>query len=224
MIPILYEDSHLIVVEKPPGIPVQSDPSGDPNLLEELKKQINHPLWLVHRLDRPVGGLILYAKSKESCARLSSAWQAKKIQKSYTAVVCGTPKEKQAECRHYIRKCKTINRSKIEASRVAYAKRAILQYRVIEEITSEEFGPLALLQIDLETGRHHQIRVQLSHIGLPIWGDTKYNKTFTKRKAWSQIALWSTKLAFDHPFTNKPISISLVPSVEPYNRFKECQQ
>jgi len=221
MIPIHYEDKHLIIVEKTPGMPVQSDPSGDPDLLSELKKQINHPLWLVHRLDRPVGGLIVYAKTKEACARLSAAWQQKKINKSYTTVVCGIPEASQAELSHYIRKCKTINRSKIEPKRVAYAKRAVLRYQVLETAESEEFGPLALLRIDLETGRHHQIRVQLSHIGLPIWGDTKYNKTFTKRKTWSQIALWSTSLVFSHPFTDEEIAVSLFPKVEPFCQFKE---
>ena len=223
MNPIHYEDQHLIIVEKAPGMPVQSDPSGDPDLLSELKKQINHPLWLVHRLDRPVGGLIVYAKSKEACALLSEAWQKKKIQKSYTTVVCGIPESDQAELSHYIRKCKTINRSKIEPKRVAYAKRAVLRYQVLEKTIDDEFGSLALLRVDLETGRHHQIRVQLSHIGLPIWGDTKYNKTFTKRKVWSQIALWSTQLAFEHPFTGEQVAVSILPKVEPFNRFKECQ-
>jgi 23S rRNA pseudouridine1911/1915/1917 synthase len=221
MIPILYQDRHLLIAQKPPGMPVQSDPSGDPDLLSTLKKQINAPLWLVHRLDRPVGGLILYAKSKEACARLSALWQDKAIQKSYTAVVCGTPEEMEAQCKHYIRKCKTINRSKIEPRRVAYAKRAVLQYRVLETIETEDFGPLALVHVALETGRHHQIRVQLSHIGLPIWGDTKYNKTFTKRKTWSQIALWSTSLALTHPFSGDPLTVSIQPDVEPYTRFKE---
>lgn len=219
---IFYEDQYLLIAQKPPGMPVQSDPSGDPDLLNELQKQINQPLWLVHRLDRPVGGLIVYAKSKESCALLSAAWQAKKIRKSYTSVVCGTPTEQQAECRHYIRKCKTINRSKIEPKRVAYAKSAVLRYQVLDTISHDEFGPLALLRVDLETGRHHQIRVQLSHIGLPIWGDTKYNKAFTKRKVWSQIALWSTHIAFDHPYSGEPISVSIKPNVEPFTQFKEC--
>jgi len=220
MITIHYEDSHLLVAEKPPGMPVQSDPTGDPDLLTILSDQIHHPLWLVHRLDRPVGGLIVYAKTKEACSRLSTAWQEKRIQKSYTAVVCGKPEKEEAECKHYIRKCKTINRSKIEATRVAYAKRAVLRYRVLDRTHSDEFGPLALIGIDLETGRHHQIRVQLSHIGLPIWGDTKYNKTFTKRKVWSQIALWSTQLQFDHPETKESIKISLSPIVEPYTFFQ----
>ena len=208
MITIYFEDSHLLVAEKPPGMPVQ----------------FHHPLWLVHRLDRPVGGLLVYAKTKEACARLSTAWQDKRIQKSYTAVVCGTPEKEEDECKHYIRKCKTINRSKIEATRVAYAKRAVLRYRVLDRCHSDEFGPLALVHVDLETGRHHQIRVQLSHIGLPIWGDTKYNKVFTKRKVWSQIALWSTQLRFEHPMTKTPLAFSISPTVEPFTSFKENNQ
>jgi 23S rRNA pseudouridine1911/1915/1917 synthase len=224
MITIYFEDSHLLVAEKPPGMPVQSDPTGDPDLLTILSEQIHQPLWLVHRLDRPVGGLLVYAKTKEACARLSTAWQEKRIQKSYTAVVCGTPKKEEDECKHYIRKCKTINRSKIEATRVAYAKRAVLRYRVLDRCHSDEFGPLALVHVDLETGRHHQIRVQLSHIGLPIWGDTKYNKVFTKRKVWSQIALWSTQLRFEHPMTKIPLEFSISPMIEPFTSFKENDQ
>lgn len=217
-IDILYEDSHIFVVEKPPGMPCQKDKTEDLDLLtilaRKLKKDYNvrKPyIGLIHRLDRPVGGAILYAKTKPAAANLTKQIQERKINKEYLAVVCGKPEEEEATLRNYLIKNAAKNMSRVVDENYQGSKEAILDYKVIQTVETEEFGDITLLKVILKTGRHHQIRVQLSHHNLPLWGDTKYNKSFTRRKEWSQIALWAYKVSFEHPKTNKQLSFESMP-------------
>jgi len=226
---IIFEDKNIIIVEKPSKIPAQSDKTGDEDLMtlltQELKAKSNNNrevnLGLVHRLDRPVGGVMVFAKTKESNSKLSRQISDRSFNKEYLAIVCGTPEQPSGELRDYLKKLITINMSKVVPEDTKNAKEAILEYKVLQTVHTEDFGDLSLLHIKLKTGRHHQIRVQLSNAGFPLWGDNKYNKVFVKMKTWTQIALWAYKISFKHPINNKPMEFSVLPSEEyPWNLFE----
>lgn len=194
---VIFEDKDILIVEKPPKVPCQSDKTSD----EDLMTILNRPyLGLVQRLDRPVGGVMVFAKNKKANSNLSTQISQRKFHKEYLVIVCGKPKETRGELRDYLKKLRTINMSKVVDKDIRGAKEAILEYEVLETKNTED-GELSLLKIILKTGRHHQIRVQLSNADLPIWGDNKYNKVFIKKKNWTQIALWSYKIGFEHPKT-----------------------
>lgn len=224
---ILYEDRLIIAVEKERGIPVQSDKSEDKDLMQYVKdylrEKVGHDksyLGLIHRIDRPVGGVVVFAKNKFAASSLSEQIRLKKVDKEYMAVVCGIPDEKEKVLEDYVKKLSTINMSKISSKDNKNAKLAKMKYTLINTVNTEEYGNLSLIKVKLYTGRHHQIRVQLSNCGLPIWGDNKYNKTFVKKKEFTNTSLWSTKYVFCNPKTNDEISISYKPDVNyPLNLF-----
>ncbi|MGM0396765.1 MAG: RluA family pseudouridine synthase [Bacillota bacterium] len=170
---ILLEDNDIIVVEKPPGVPCQRDKTGDVDLMTALGRDY---LGLVHRLDRPVGGVMVYAKTQAASSWLSRAISDRALFKEYLAIACGKPENQEGELVDYLKKLRTINMSKVVSEDDKASKKAILQYRILESVDDKEFGTLSLLHIILLTGRHHQIRVQLSHAGIPLWGDTKYKR------------------------------------------------
>lgn len=214
---ILYEDAFLLCAVKPSGMPVQPDKTGDMDMLTFLQKsERNHALGLVHRLDRPVGGVMLFSKTKKTEAALAQMVQKKQIKKEYFAVVCGKANEKE-KLENYLLKNGRTNLSSVVAADTKGAKKAVLFYEKKEMIQEENIF-LSLLKIYLETGRHHQIRVQLSHKGLPIWGDQKYN-TIQKMKKDTKIALWSYSLTFLHPNTKQKLFIKAIPEEDPFSRF-----
>lgn len=211
-IPILYEDNHLLVVEKPVNIPVQADPTGDPDLLTMLKEDIkiryqkpgNVYLGLVHRLDRPVGGVMVFAKTSKAASRLSDAIRRRAFDKKYVAVVRGTPKERQAKLEHHLWKDQKKNQVYVVPENDPRGKKAILDYKVLGEAKG-----MSLLEINLHTGRPHQIRVQFSNIGCPLYGDQKYGQAVNK--PGQQIALWASELRFEHPTTKEWIKVKQAP-------------
>lgn len=218
-IPILYEDNHLLVVEKPVNIPVQEDNSGDKDLLNILKEDIkiryekpgNVYLGLVHRLDRPVGGVMVFAKTSKAASRLSDVIRKDELDRKYLAIVRGVPKKKKATLEHYLYKDAKKNKVYAVSSDRKDAKKAILDYEVI----SSEEG-LSLLLVRLHTGRSHQIRVQLSEFGFPLYGDQKYGQQVNR--TGQQIALWANLLEFPHPTTKELISAQSSPPNEyPWN-------
>lgn len=216
-IKIIYEDKDILAVEKPPKIPCQSDKTCDEDVMSILDRSY---LGLVHRLDRPVGGVMVYAKDEKANSFLSKEISARRLYKEYLTVVCGKPENSTGELRDYLKKLRTINMSKVVDKGTNGAKEAILEYEVLESKDTDEYGTLSLLKVILKTGRHHQIRVQLSHAGFPIWGDNKYNKTFVKKKEWTQISLWSYKIGFNHPRSKEYISYTSLPYDEyPWNYF-----
>lgn len=226
-IKILFQDESIIAVEKPPKVPCQSDKTGDEDLMSLLSEQLKEYgtqspyLGLVHRLDRPVGGVLVLAKTKEANKILSKQLSEHGFTKEYLAVVCGKPSEPQCELKDYLKKLVTVNMSKVVHKDTKNAKEAILNYNLLASEETEEYGTLSLLKVSLKTGRHHQIRVQLSNAGLPIWGDNKYNRVFVKKKEWTQISLWSYKLAFTHPMSSSLVSFTSLPYDEyPWNVFK----
>jgi 23S rRNA pseudouridine1911/1915/1917 synthase len=211
-IPVLYEDNHVIVVVKPTNVPTQEDHSRDPDLLTlikaDLKQRHQKPgnvyLGLVHRLDRPVGGVMVFAKTSKAASRLSDAVRTRTIRKEYTAVVNGRPKEPQGSLRHHLLKDERTNTVSVVPAGKPGAKEALLDYRVLGSLEG-----LSLVRIELHTGRPHQIRVQFAAIGCPLVGDQRYGAHLTK--PGQQIALWSTQLSFEHPTTKEQLHFSSEP-------------
>lgn len=222
---IIYEDKHVLCMVKPPGVPSQSDKTNDEDLMSQALKYLSTKetkpyLGLIQRLDRPVGGVIVYAKNEFANKELSKQVQLRQTQKEYFAVVCGKPENEKAVLEDYIKKLKTINMAKITTADDKLGKIATLEYEVLDSVETEEYGTLTLLKIKLLTGRHHQIRVQLSNALMPVWGDNKYNKVFMKKKEFTQIALWSYKFGFKHPKTKKYTEYTALPDSYPFTLFK----
>ena len=218
-VPIIYEDNHLLIVEKPINVPVQEDSSGDPDLLSILKDDIkvryqkpgNVYLGLVHRLDRPVGGVMVFAKTSKAASRLSDMLRRNVIERKYLAVGHGKPDKDKDELVHYLYKDKRKNIVSVVSRENPNGKKAVLNYEVLDSKNG-----LSLLSVYLQTGRPHQIRVQLSTIGHPIYGDQKYGEHLTK--PGKQIALWSYSLELEHPVRKEPMhTICLPPKYEPWD-------
>ena len=220
-ISVIYEDNHLLVVEKPINIPSQPDSSGDKDLLTLLKEYIkvkydkpgNVYLGLVHRLDRPVGGVMVFAKTSKAASRLSEQIRSGSFKKTYLAVVHGKLDNTSGTLKHYLLKNSRTNIVSIVGKDTPGAKEAILDYECIDY--SKNFS---LVKIQLHTGRPHQIRVQLSGIGHPIYGDQKYGVSTNKKG--QQIALWSNEVIFLHPTLRKEVAFnSSPPNANPWNIF-----
>ncbi len=204
---ILYEDNHLLMVEKPVNIPVQEDASGDKDFLtlckEYIKVNENKPgnvyLAMVHRLDRPVGGAMVFAKTSKASSRLSDQVRQKKFDREYLAVTTSQPVHPETTLTDYLYKDRKENKSHVVDKGVRDSKFAKLMYK---QLATEE--GYTLLSVKLDTGRSHQIRVQLAHNGTPIFGDQKYNKESVPGQ---QIALWSHKLTVEHPTKKEPVTV-----------------
>lgn len=214
MINIIYEDNHLLVVEKPVNIPVQQDSTKDKDLLtmlkEYLKQKYQKPgnvyLGLIHRLDRPVGGIMVFAKTSKAASRLSKEIQNNEFHKTYLAVVEGKVNDKDT----FIDKLLKDHKNNI----VKVSKEGKLSELSYELLDYKE--GLSLVKIDLKTGRSHQIRVQFSSRGYPLYGDQKYNPNTPK----DQIALFSNKIEFYHPTTKEKLTFEIQkPDRYPFNLF-----
>ena len=206
---ILYEDNHIIIINKKVGQLVQGDKTGDQSLLELLKdfiKERDHKpgnvyLGLVHRIDRPTSGLVIYAKTSKALSRLTQMVKNREIKKTYWAVV---PKEMIPQSQtltHYLKKNEKNNKAIIYSHETEGAKKAILSYNIIKTLDN-----YMLLEVDLQTGRHHQIRAQLSKIGIPIKGDLKYGAP--RSNPDGGISLHARMLEFIHPVSKELIKIT----------------
>ena len=216
MINIIYEDNHLLVVEKPINIIVQEDNTKDKDLLtilkEYIKEKYNKPgnvyLGLVHRLDRPVGGIMVFAKTSKAAGRLSDQIRNKTFKKTYNAIVMGNINQ-SGKLEDYLLKDEKKNIVKVDKS----GKLAILYYKKLSYKDN-----MSLVEINLETGRSHQIRVQMSNYGYPLFGDQKYNK---KASVGEQIALFAKKIEFVHPITREKLVFEIdLPNRYPFNIFR----
>lgn len=219
-IPILFEDNHILVVVKPSNVPSQEDISGDPDLLTilkaDIKKRYNKPgnvfLSLVHRLDRPVGGVMVLARTSKGASRLSEQIREGTFEKTYLCVVNGVPSPKKGRLEHFLEKDRNKNIVKT-VKKGENAKKAVLEYETLK--TSKN---LSLLCVNLYTGRSHQIRVQLAEIGCPLYGDRRYGVETSK--TGQQIALWSYEIAFTHPTGKQQLRFSFPPpETKPWNLF-----
>ena len=219
---VIYEDNHIIVVIKPQNIPSQEDESKDKDLLTMVKDYIkvkeNKPgnvyVGLVHRLDRPTGGVMVFAKTSKAASRLTQEIQEGNLTKNYLAVVNGKPREKRAKLVNFLQKNARTNTVMVVPELTTGAKRAELNYEVVEEKEK-----VSLVKVELITGRSHQIRVQMKHIGCPIYGDVRYGGD--KLAKGHNLALWSYELKFIHPTTKENMTFKVYPPEEiiPWNVF-----
>ncbi|WP_107764238.1 RluA family pseudouridine synthase [Coprothermobacter proteolyticus] len=220
-IDIIFEDNHLLVVKKPVNIPTQKDKSNDSDMLtllkEDIKKRYNKPgnvyLGLVHRLDRPVGGVMVFAKTSKAASRLSDQVRTRQFKKVYLAVVHGILDKLEGRLENYLLKDTRNNTVSVVKEDTPAGKLAVLDYKV-EGI----YNGFSLVKVSLHTGRPHQIRVQLANIGHPLYGDQKYGHGVNK--PGQQIALWSSEIAFVHPVLKQEMIFSCEPpEVEPWTWF-----
>ena len=225
---ILYEDKAVIVVVKPAGMPSQPDQSLAMDMVSFLKNHLARTakgkgepyLAVVHRLDRPVGGVMVYAKTKEAAAALSAQIQKGSMKKSYQAVLTGILTPKTGTLTDYMVKAQGSNLSQVCTAKTPGAKKAELKYKVIRT-KYEEGVQYALVDIDLLTGRHHQIRVQMAHAGAPLYGDSRYNPAFKDKAGWSDLALFAYKLTFTHPVTKKVMTFEAKPGPQISGHFQK---
>ena len=209
---VIYEDNHIIVVEKNPNIPSQGDKTNDIDMLtivkQYIKEKYNKPgevyLGLIHRLDRPVGGVMVFAKTSKAASRLSEQVRNKIFKKKYLTIVDGKMEKEKASLEDYLLKNEKNNLSKVVNEKTKNAKQAKLDYEVL---TYNDEINLSVLKINLHTGRHHQIRVQLSSRGHSIYGDQKYGI----RGRGKQIALWAYSLTIIHPINKEEMTFISIP-------------
>lgn len=209
MLNILFEDNHLIIVNKNPGELTQGDITGDETLGDKikayLKKKYNKPgnvyLGVTHRLDRPTSGVIIFTKTSKALSRLNELFKKNEIKKTYWAIVKTMENKAPIKLENFLVKNQKKNKSYVTKNSNKHAKKAVLNYKIILELKN-----YSLLKINLETGRHHQIRTQLSHIGFPIKGDLKYG--YSRSNNDGSIHLHSRKLQFIHPVSKKNIEIT----------------
>ena len=213
---VLYEDNHIIVVNKRIGDIVQGDKTGDTPLSEVVKqyiaKKYNKPgavyLGVVHRLDRPTSGIVVFARTSKALTRLNKLFVERKTEKTYWAIIKNPPPKTEDTLIHFLKRNPKQNKSYAYNNEIPNSKKAILRYQVIKKLDS-----YLLLEIDLKTGRHHQIRAQLTAIGCPIKGDLKYG--FNRSNKDGGIHLHSRGLTFIHPVLQEELSIIAPPPIDP---------
>lgn len=219
---VLYEDNHIIVAIKPHNVPSQADESGDKDMLSMVKEYVKEKynkegeafIGLVHRLDRPTGGIMVFARNSKSASRLSKQIASHEMSKVYYAVTNGIPKQKSMVLVNQLKKDEKNNIVRIVPISEKGAKRAELSYKVLQ---TEENN--ALLEVKLLTGRGHQIRVQLAGINCPLYGDNKYGKE--KTKGTTNLGLWAGRLEFVHPTTKQKMTFACAPDCQilPWSKF-----
>ena len=206
---VVYEDNHIIIVNKTASEIVQGDKTGDTPLSETVKAYLKEKylkpgnvfLGVVHRLDRPVSGLVVFAKTSKALARLNEMFRNGEVKKTYWAIVKNRPKEIEADLEHFLLRNESQNKSYAYDKEVKGSKRAILHYRLIN--SSDNYN---LLEVELKTGRHHQIRCQLAKIGCPIRGDLKYG--FPRSNPDGSISLHARNISFIHPVSKELINVT----------------
>ncbi len=212
---VIYEDNHLIVVNKRPGDIVQGDKTGDEPLSEivkaYIKRKYNKPgnvfLGVAHRIDRPTAGLVIFARTSKALSRLNKMFQDRSVKKTYWAIVKNKPQKHQDTLVHYLKKNAKNNKTTVYNQPVEGAKKAVLHYKLLA--SSDNYH---LLEIDLETGRPHQIRAQLAKIGSPIKGDLKYG--FNRSNPNGGISLLARKISFTHPVKKEPVNLVAQPPAD----------
>lgn len=206
---VLFEDNHFLIANKPAGVLVQKDKEGNESNLEEVaknylkekyKKEGNVYLGIPHRIDRPTSGVIIFCKTSKALERINEMFQRREISKIYWAIVKGNPEIEHDNLIHYLKRNEKQNKTYVYEKETTNAQRAELNYSVISK--SDNYS---LLEVEIITGRHHQIRAQLSHIGLPIKGDLKYG--FNRSNRDGSISLHARAVSFVHPVTKEKIEV-----------------
>lgn len=236
MLEVMYEEREFIVVVKPVGIESQSSRGFESDMVSEIKRYIHNSsptagepyVGVIHRLDKPVSGIMVYAKTKNAAAALSKQAADGRMKKKYLAVVCGKPVDKVDNFVDYLLKDRKTNCSHIVDKCINGGKIAKLRFLELESRVVEPYGELSLLEVELLTGRHHQIRAQMAGHGLPLWGDQKYNPAFGDpkapvRRAGEHVALSSCELGFLHPDTGQYLMFSRKPQGKIFQYFQYCR-
>lgn len=213
---VIYEDNHIIIVSKRAGDIVQGDKTGDTPLSETVKLYIKDTchkpgdvfLGVVHRLDRPVSGLVVFARTSKALSRLSEMFRTRSVRKTYWAIVGNQPPQSEGTLTHWLTRNPKNNTARVYEREVPGSKQAVLDYRVIAR--SDRYW---LLEVDLHTGRHHQIRCQLAKIGCPIRGDLKYGAP--RSLPDGGISLHARRVSFEHPVSHLPIDVTAPVPEEP---------
>lgn len=226
---IIYEDDHIIVCYKPAGVPTQTSKMGEQDMVSLLKNYLykkqtekKEPyVAVIHRLDQPVEGLLVFAKTPFAAKELSKGMQGAGFGKYYKAVLWGAPKKANDTLEDYLVKDGRTNTSRVCEPSETDAKKAVLSYEVlamgreVDPVGEQASGrSVTLVKVKLDTGRHHQIRVQMANIGCPIWGDAKYNNASVQDRRFRQIALCAYRLEFVHPKTGKKMEFEIEPKGE----------
>ncbi len=212
---VLYKNNQLIAFNKPPGIPVQADKSGDSALLDLGEIYCKSKLHLIHRIDRPASGVALMAKNPSALAELNRQFKEREVDKTYLAVVANKPNPESGQLTHFLRKNGRINRTETFDTEEPESRKGTLKYRLLASIDRYH-----LLEINLHSGRHHQIRAQLAAIDAPIKGDDKYGFKRANRDRSIQLHAW--KLTFVHPISKEKTTIVAPPPQGPvWNAFRE---
>lgn len=224
MLRVLYTDQDIIVAVKPAGVESQAARKFAPDMISEIRKYLvinkmctpgKEPyVAVIHRLDKPVSGVMVYGRTKKAAAALSEQVQNRKMEKIYEAVVCGKPVNNVDNYVDYLLKSVDGNYSQVVDKGITSAKRAELSFETVEIKETAE-GTLSLVRIRLKTGRHHQIRVQFAHHGLPLYGDNRYNPA----PGAGPLALCAVSLSFVHPTTGKSMTFSIDPQGGAFERF-----
>lgn len=205
---VVYEDNHIIVVNKAASEIVQGDKTGDVPLSEKVKQYLKEKyqkpgnvfVGVTHRLDRPVSGLVVFAKTSKALSRMNELFKNGEVKKTYWAIVKNAPEDPEGELTHYLARNQKINKSFAYEKEVPDSKKAILSYKLIAHSVN-----YFLLEVDLKTGRHHQIRCQLAKIGCPIKGDLKYG--FPRSNPDGSISLHARRICFVHPISKKELEL-----------------
>lgn len=226
---ILYEDDSIIVVWKPVGMESQSSRGFGADMVSEISKHIHilspnggKPyVGVIHRLDKPVSGVMVYGKTKKAAANLSKQVAEHEMSKEYLAVLCGNPVDNVYNFVDYLLKDEKNNVSQIVDMGINGAKRAELVCHILEKKENETYGELALAKIQLLTGRHHQIRVQMAGHGFPLWGDNRYNPAFDGKNGHlrGNVALAAVGLTFTHPKTGEDMTFTKYPEAPIFQYF-----
>lgn len=218
---ILHEDESIIVCYKPAGVPTQTSKIGEQDMVSLLKNYLKGGyIAVIHRLDQPVEGILVFAKTPFAAKELNKGLQGSGFGKHYKAVLWGIPEQKAATLEDYLAKDGCSNTSRVCASSDKDAKKAVLLYEVIATGKDGE-KHISLVKIKLDTGRHHQIRVQMANMGYPIWGDAKYNTMEVQGRRYRQIALCAYRLEFVHPKTKKRMEFEIDPKGEGFSNISE---
>lgn len=209
---IIYEDNYVIICHKRAGISVETAKIGELDMVSQLRNYKNETskdsyIGVIHRLDQPVEGLLVFAKTPKVAAALSKQISQNEMKKNYLAILCGIPKVEEEIRTDYLLKNGKTNTSTVVKKNTPQAKKSELKYKILKTKDNT-----SLAEIELYTGRHHQIRVQMANAKLPLWGDVKYNKEFLNQRG-VKLALCAYKLIFSHPMTKE----KMIFQIEPYN-------
>ncbi|BEP27873.1 RluA family pseudouridine synthase [Helicovermis profundi] len=220
---VIYKDKDVVALVKPYGLASQGAKKEERYFLEMVQNEFNKDdIGLLHRIDKPVGGVILFSKNKNALIKLNEDIKNKKIRKFYYVVIYGELENEEGVFEDYLLKMKTTNMSAVSSKEKKSSKKSSLKYRVLDVKMDLNDNKISLVEVELITGRHHQIRVQFSSRGYYILGDKKYKNNRMRNDVYENIALWSYKIIFNHPRNGKSITVKKLPEAKDGFAYFDC--